>query len=269
VESFVHEKSLDDLGGHRRAAANKVWAGSIEGCFDPRRVKIAKRQFWSSAGQNFGNAFCYALVLDRRVKGRVESHLTEETRQKILGALEQALTDLDRWLKRLRLPSAKAIELWDAMVREGNLFVRLIPHIVATTIPLPVEISAPIETFEQAVARFRSLAYSEWLLSLPEPPPERVVEIVKGCKNALPTLRSQFEQAAKAGPQHRRGGRRVLLTDKAKRLEICAEIKRRRGPGVKLEYIFKRLGTKYKVSDTTIKRIWLECPKEDTETNDV
>jgi hypothetical protein len=184
--------------------------------------------------------------------------LTAETQLKVLDALEGALADLDAWLEGLGLSTAKVAPLWDQIIRENGLMAKVLGNVARGAIPLPKANAAPVQTFEEAVARLRSPEYAAWLLSLPEPPPEDLAQIVKACRSVLPNVRAHFAQAAKAGPPHKRGGRRKQLTDPAVRDKICEEIKSMRGPGVTLDKIFKRLGRRYEVSDTTIKRLWHE-----------
>lgn len=186
-----------------------------------------------------------------------------ETQQKILNTLERALTDVRDWLDSLHVPIEHAASMWEQVIAENGMLAKLISHMAAAAFPLRTEVAAPLATFEQAVRRIRSPEFAEFLLSQPEPPPEEVARVLEACRNAIPNVAASFEVAGKAGPSPRRGGRRKLLTDPAERDKICAEIKQRRGPGVTLERIFKSLGKRYDVSDTTIKRIWLDCARED------
>jgi hypothetical protein len=181
--------------------------------------------------------------------------LREETQTKIVKTLRQALADLDDWLKRLGLSEAQMIPLYEALVRESG-FAAVLAIASKQVLPsVDTDVVRP-ELFEQELARIRSGEYATWLSTIPEPAPEQLDAILSSIKNGLPNLREHFQEAARGGPRHRRGGRPKELADPKTRTEICELIKSLREPGTKLEYIFQRVGERYGVSATTIKRIW-------------
>lgn len=181
--------------------------------------------------------------------------MTPETAQKISKALNQMLADLHGWLKQLGLSEAEVIPLYRSAIRENGLLAKMLADCAATAIPLSTNVPVKLENFEQELARIQS---EEWLLSQPEPEPQKLAELLVSIKNALPNLRQQLSQSAKAGPRHRHGGRHKELPDPALRRQIRDTIKKLRGPGINLHDLFKRLARKHEVSPTTIKRIWAE-----------
>jgi hypothetical protein len=183
--------------------------------------------------------------------------MTIGTQQVILGAVERLLADLDRWVKGLGLSLDQVSKIYDGVVQENGILAALVKNTAQNVIPFPTT-ESKLETFETAVCRIRSPEYAAWLSAQPEPSPGNLAQFVKDCRNILPNLREHWLLAAKKGPPHRHGGRRKELDDPVIRQEIREEIKRRRAPGVNLEQLYKSIARRYKVSDTTIKRIRLE-----------
>lgn len=190
------------------------------------------------------------------------AQLTEETQRKISNALAQLLDDLEKWLQKRGLSEQEIVPIYEAAVRENGLLARFIGGLAAEMIPLTVEKPAKLESFVNVARRIRTGEFSDWLLTLPEPSAEQVRQIMGACRNALATVRHHLTNSGNAGPQLKRGGRHKELDDPETRLQICEEIKRRRGPGSNLGQLFTTIGKKHNVSATTIKRIWSECQKD-------
>jgi hypothetical protein len=189
--------------------------------------------------------------------------LTERTQQRLVNALDQSLSDLDAWIKKLGLSQKQVVPIYEEAVREGGMLSTFLAGIGCSTLSLSAERAPKLQSFENAVRWIRSDEFAIQLREATEPSEDKVAELEAACKDAVPTLRKRWVYATKRGPQLRRGGRRKELTDPKVRQVICDEIKQRRGPGSKLAVLFKSVARKYKVSDTTIKRIWLECGKNE------
>jgi hypothetical protein len=247
---------VQDFGGLYPLRPNKTCVGSKD------------KQLWPCAGQNrwgpvltrpgsillrFGNLACVA-------EGESRS-LTEGTQQRIVKALEQAFSDLDAWMKELGVSKRQVVPIYEKAVREGGMLSKLLAGIGCRILSLSAGPTPKLESFENAVGWIRSTEFATQLQQAPDPGEDKVRELESACKNALPALRKRLAYATRAGPQLHRGGRRKELSDPVVRRQICDEIKQRRGPGSKLDVLFKSIARKYKVSDTTIKRIWLECGK--------
>jgi hypothetical protein len=168
------------------------------------------------------------------------------------------MTALDRWIKELGLSTTEVYRYYDAAVRENGVLLNLLLRVAENQISFPEVHSVQPVTIEEVITRIHSADYAVWLLSQPEPTPDELKKILKACRDLLPNIRQHFLQAAKKGPIHKRGGRHKELADPKLKREICEEIKSLREPESKLSEIYGHLALKYKVSATTIKRIWLE-----------
>ena len=98
--------------------------------------------------------------------------------------------------------------------------------------------------------------FESYLLSLPEPSPEQREFVMKSIRTALPQYGKLLAAKAAQFP-HSPGGHPKSFSARKDR-EIREEIKQARGPNRKLKDIYKQLAKKYDVSETTIKRIWLD-----------
>ena len=98
------------------------------------------------------------------------------------------------------------------------------------------------------------------LLNEPEPSPDQLEAFLKSIEKVLPKLRKLAIAKAKQLP-HARGGAPRKLGSIEDQRKIIEEIKRLRGPGVKLADIFVRLAQKFGVSPSKIKQIWSKSPR--------
>jgi hypothetical protein len=99
-----------------------------------------------------------------------------------------------------------------------------------------------------------------FLASAPEPSPDELERILKLMRELLPQLRQQFVSAAKVLP-HSRGGAPTKLQSMEVQKGIVEEIKALRGPGVKLQDLFRRVARRHSVSASKIKQIWYRWAK--------
>lgn len=198
--------------------------------------------------------------------------LIPETQQKILKALSQRFTELDDWLRSLGLPRKQVIEIYVSVLKENGLMAKFVAHLTVSVLPSSAGVTVNPETIIEELRRAESGEFAAWLLLQPEPPADELNEFLKNMNSALANLRQHFLKAAKGGPRHKRGGRPRALDDPKARAEICAKIKARRGPGAKLQDIFKDIARECRsphsahnkpISSATIKRIWLECEDRD------
>jgi hypothetical protein len=184
--------------------------------------------------------------------------LKQATQQRILKVLNQMLADVTTWLCGAGLSEADATAILDSILRENGLMARYIHHVTSSVLRVNGAGNLGAEQAEQEFARLRSGDLATSLLSEPEPLPEELNKILFLLRNALPKVREHFEGGAKLGPHHRRGGRLRKIDDPVERKKIREIIKKRRGPGVKLNDLYQSLADAYDVSPTTIKRIRFE-----------
>jgi hypothetical protein len=186
--------------------------------------------------------------------------LKQATQQKILKALNQALADLSKWLRGLGLSEAEVVATLSAVMRENGMMAGVVRNLTSSLLPVNAPVNMGAERAEQTLAWVRSGEYAVWLLSQPEPTPKELDQILLCYRSVLANVRQQFQDAAKLGPRHRRGGRPKEIDDPGERKKIREALTGLSGPGRNLEDLFKRFADKYDVSATTIKRIWLEKP---------
>jgi hypothetical protein len=183
--------------------------------------------------------------------------LKEETQQEILKVLDGLMRDLSAWLRQLGLSEEQAIAQFNAAMRENGILANLILNRVDDVLPVKRSGRTEPPQLEQELALFRSGEFADRLLRQSEPTAEELDQI-GSLKNVLADLRSRMQDSAKGGPRHKTGGRPNVLEDPAERAKIREMIRSLRGPGVRLQDLFQRMADRYGVSDTSIKRIWLE-----------
>jgi hypothetical protein len=183
----------------------------------------------------------------------------EETVQKLAAALIQARTDLFDLIRAMNIPEEEALSRYDAIIRENGEGAKMLRSVASLLIPFSD--MAEAKTSKEIFNTFDAQEFATFLRSQPDPSPEQVNFLLGLMKDALPNLKSMLLPKINKMPRYKHGGRRKLLKDENQRHEIREEIKKLRNSSVKLEDLFKRLGERYGVSPTTIKRIWLEKPR--------
>lgn len=186
--------------------------------------------------------------------------MTLETQQLILSATDRAWAELGRWLGVESFTHDDGIKLLRMWIHDRkvapevflNFGASFFPELAQTASISPEQFVANLERVETR-EKFAAV-----VLAAPEPDSGKLQFVLDGLKSALPNLRQYFVQLTKGMPHHHRGGRPVELPDSEVRTQIREEIKRLRGPGVKLDDLYDRLAQRYGVSPTTIKRIRLE-----------
>lgn len=100
----------------------------------------------------------------------------------------------------------------------------------------------------------QELRFCKWLSAQAEPKPEQLKEVFSILDVVIPDVRKALINLMPASP----GGRPRKFIDAAVRRKIVRDIKRLRGPSVRLVDIFGRLKGKYNLPVNRIKQIWLE-----------
>jgi hypothetical protein len=182
------------------------------------------------------------------------------TQQKITKAIYRVCNDLARPLGRDSLTYAEGIELLRQSYGTGKIpwciplgiaYMLFPPHVVTN---LPSDVKAIAENFD--LSSLDSEAKLEALvLSVPEPSPEGLETALKIINDVLPQLRHLLFTKAKALP-HSRGGAPKLLASSAEQEGVREAIKALRGPGIKLDDVFRRVAQRHGVSASKIKQIW-------------
>jgi hypothetical protein len=124
----------------------------------------------------------------------------------MLQTLDQTLTDLRDWTKKLGISESKVIPLYDAIVRENGLFAALIVNRALGLIPFARELPVRLGFFDETIGQIHSAEYAAWLLEQPEPTPKKLTEVIANCKDLLPNLKLRWLEATKCGPRLKRGG---------------------------------------------------------------
>jgi hypothetical protein len=127
----------------------------------------------------------------------------------------------------------------------------LLPSSEATDSAVYLAVFSSINTEEKLEA---------FLLSAPEPAPEKLEMYLKLINHSLPYLRHLFITYGKKLPHDRGGAPRKLGTPEEQK-KIREEIKALRGPGTTLTDIFARIAQRHGVSASKIKQVWLDRPK--------
>lgn len=205
-----------------------------------------------------GRAACYAVVWEITFQRMA---WTTESREKLISALDDALAELNRWVRDLGLSTPEVAGIWDAVIAENGFASRLIIGLASATIPAEFRRFAKVKSYSEAVAYIRSPEFSAIFQGAPEPDAQELTAVIRTLSDALPNLKQALSDRVSVGPRYRHGGRPRELDDPLIRQRICEEITNRRGPGSNLGDIFDSLGQKYGVSAVTIKRIWQKCPK--------
>jgi hypothetical protein len=176
--------------------------------------------------------------------------LLPSTQRKIAGALYRVCNDLAAPLGRDSLSYAEFVGL----VTEHR---EKIPWSFSEE--LAVGLFPPNVVTDSAVPDFSSVNTEEkletLLLSAPEPSPEKLEMCLKAIAGALPYLRNLLITHGKELP-HDRGGAPKKLSSFQEQEKIREEIRRLRGPGIKLQDIFKRIAQRNGVSASKIKQVW-------------
>jgi hypothetical protein len=183
--------------------------------------------------------------------------LQPSTQHRIAGAIYRLCNDLAAPLERDSLTYAEFVRLitdhheripWSFL---EELAGGLLPSSVVTDSAVhPADVPS-INTEEQLEA---------FLLSAPEPAPEKLEMYLKAINGALPFLRDLFITTGKKLP-HARGGAPRKIGTSQEQEKIREEITALRGPGTKLTDIYTRLAQRYGVSPSKIKQIWLDSPE--------
>lgn len=181
-----------------------------------------------------------------------------ETQRKILELIYRACKDLSRPLGRDHLTYEELMGL-ARQVYGGGLISWSIPlAMVRKTLPPG---ASAIER-EPDLSRFDTEEKLKvFLASAPEPSPEELERILKSMRDLLPQLRQQFASAAKDLP-HSKGGAPKKLPSIDEQKGVVEEIKALRGPGMKLNDVFKRVAQRHGVSASKVKQIWYRWARQ-------
>ena len=164
--------------------------------------------------------------------------------------------DLAEWMKSNGASEDQVVQIFESLIGENGIGAQIFIDGAQRLVPLKTESPIPAQAVGRELAKFRSGEYNDWLLTLPEPSPDDLDRVLKAINAALPNLRQHLLGFAKPGPRHRRGGRRRGIPPE-KRPEVCQSIRNLIAPGTKMQDVYKKVGRKYGVSDSSIKRIWL------------
>jgi hypothetical protein len=186
--------------------------------------------------------------------------LEQETEQKIVNAVYRAWADLAKLLARKSLTHREGVQLFREWYGANGIPLTLAKLTGSAVVPPDAWQFVSQITPEQLEEALEIVGTEEtfeaFLRSLPEPSPE-VRELILGAINMLlPQLRNLVMENAGQLPYNRGGHPKSFTVEEAHK--IREEIKRRRGPTVKLADIFEALAELHGVSETTIKRVWLD-----------
>lgn len=183
--------------------------------------------------------------------------LRQTTQEQIKKAFSRMCNDLARVLGRKNLTYSQFVELAHEYHDAGKMPLSLAQGIAASVFPDHIKPNeAPgleflIDQEKLDVAMANS----------PEPSPEALEGYLKMLNDAVPAFRRWLLEQAKELP-HGHGGAPRKLKSAADQARIVEEIKALRGPGKKLEDVFKRVAQRHCVSASKIKQIWLRAKKE-------
>ena len=182
------------------------------------------------------------------------------TQQKILQAVSRMRSDVARALGRDSLTHAEVVQGFrESFGAHAIPFPFLFESVAAQVLqPHLPDLSGNVTEAFALVDTEEKLEYL--LLNLPEPSPEELDEFLLFVNSRLPQLRTILLARVKAIP-HDRGGAPRKLSSREDQQKIIEEIKKLRGPRVKLGDIFQRLAQRHGVSPSKIKQIWLKSQK--------
>jgi hypothetical protein len=190
--------------------------------------------------------------------------LQSETQRKIRELIYRACKDLAPLLGRDHLTYAELIGLTRQVYESGMISWSIPLAMVKKTLPP----GATASDREPDLSRFDTEEKLDVILaSAPEPTPQELEKILKFMGDLLPRLRQQLVSAAKVLP-HRRGGAPAKLPSTDEQKQVVEEIKALRGPGVKLNDVFKRVAQRHSVSASKIKQIWYRFAKQSSSGTD-
>jgi hypothetical protein len=204
-------------------------------------------------------AGCFGTLGIKTERGRFGS-VTPETQQAILEAFDGVWADLGRWLKLDNFTHEDGIKLVRMLIHERKIAPEILLNLGRSIFPEAAQRAAisPQDFVKRLEIYETREKFAAVLLSSAEPDPETLQFLFRTIKDTLPGFRQFLVQSIEGLPHFHRGGRTKELPDPKIRGEIREEIKRLRGPGVKLDDLYERLAQRYGVSPTTIKRIRLE-----------
>jgi hypothetical protein len=188
--------------------------------------------------------------------------LRQNTQDQIKKKLSRICDNLGRVLGRKSFTYSELVQLTHECFGPGKMPWSFAQGVAASVLPkhidpnenLSMEFLIDQEKLDTALAKG------------PEPPPEALERCLKMLDDALPALRKHLLKEAKALP-HGRGGAPPKLASAADQAKVIDEIKSLRGPGMKLEDVFKRIAQRHGVSASKIKQIWLRAKKQKTPPN--
>jgi hypothetical protein len=202
-----------------------------------------------------------ATVLVRRGQKLSEgfSSLLPNTQKKITEAVYRAWGDFAPILRRESLTHTEGIQL----LRQSGLPISFILQTDAGKALFPEGTPAP-ETFQQRLASLDTEAkFEAFLLQQPEPSQETLQKILTIINGVVPRVREQLAESVKQLP-HDRGGRPREIASTQAQQQVVEEIKALRGPGKKLNDIFRKVGRRHGVSESKIKKVWYEHSESDS-----
>ena len=167
------------------------------------------------------------------------------------------LADVCAWMARMKAPESEVYRIFDAAMNEDGILAALIQSSARRMLSiedLPEKNAAEIG---RNFAAFRSGQMATALLLEPDPSPDDVIRIVKLFRGLPRQVIRTYRSASDTGPRSRAGGAKPKIKDDEIREQVCVEIRKLRGPNVKLKDLYKRIGKRHGVSPYTIKRIWL------------
>lgn len=183
------------------------------------------------------------------------------TVKKITARVYRTWEDLAKPLGREHFTHSEGIQLFRKYFGPNGIPVAaMLMTRVASVLPSDLRNAASLANpaqLDELMARMDTEEkFEAWLLSEPEPSPEQREAILNFVDSLLPSVGKLLMAQSKQFP-HKRGGRRKEFSAE-EASAIRKEIKRRRGPEVKLDDIFTDLARSHDVSKTTIKRVWLD-----------
>lgn len=185
------------------------------------------------------------------------------TQQKITKALYRVCNDLAPALGRKSLSYSEFMRLVRNSFGPGKMPWSFAQGIAASVLPSKIT-AADTPSMDVLVLVDTEEKLEAALLSAPEPTAEYLEKALKFINNALPALRGWLSEEAKKLP-HDRGGAPRKLASAEEEAKVVEEIKALRGPGKKLEDVFKRIALRHGVSPSKIKQIWLRAAAQSPE----
>ena len=135
--------------------------------------------------------------------------------------------------------------------------VKLPPSFLFRTVAVDVlpSFAEKLFSYEYLAANDTEEKFEASLLKEPEPDVTQLETMLQEISQSLPRLGKRLAVNAKAFP-HKRGGRPRMIGSLEAQRELRQEIKNLRGPGTRLEDLFKRMALKHGVSPSKIKQVW-------------